>query len=159
MLKEFILYVLERKENGEVDGVNGFFWSNEKLDFEIKKGNIAIEFNEFGGRYAYLKSEVFSEKNHVFEMHYTHLDRWKDIKNNLVSIYILPRNIDNAIYNVEKRNLNKEKEKFRINEIYEQYNSFCNDELLRDKFDYIIYNDFNDDSIEEIMLIIERILN
>ena len=143
---------------GEINGVNGYFMTENELDSEINEGNIAIAFSEFGGRYAYLKSEVFSNDNHVFEMHYTHIDGWKKIKPNMISIYILPRNIEIAINNIKSRNLSKEKEDERIKEVYEQYNNFINNKELQEKFDYILYNDFNDDSKNELLSLIGRIL-
>lgn len=143
---------------GEIDGITGYFMTEDELDNEIVRGNIAIDFSEFGGRYAYLKSEVFSNDNHVFEMHYTHIDGWKKVKPDMISIYILPRNIEIAINNIKSRNLSKEKEDERIKEVYEQYNNFMNNKELQEKFDYIVYNDFNDDSKNELLSLIGRIV-
>ena len=144
--------------DGEINGVTGYFMSEEELDNEIAEGNIAIDFSEFGGRYAYLKSEVFSNDNHVFEMHYTHIDGWKKVKPDMISIYILPTNIEDAIKNIKQRNLSKDKEDERIKEVYEQYNNFMNNKELQEKFDYIVYNDFNDDSKNELLSLIGRIV-
>ena len=143
---------------GEINGVTGYFMTEDELDNENAKGNIAIDFSEFGGRYAYLKSEVFSDDYYVFEMHYTHIDGWKKVEPNMISIYILPRNIEIAINNIKSRNLSKEKENERIKEVYEQYNNFMNNKELQEKFDYIVYNDFNDDSKNELFSLIGRIL-
>ena len=92
-------------------------------------------------------------------MHYTHIDGWKKIKPDMISIYILPTNIEDAIKNIKQRNLSKDKEDERIKEVYEQYNNFINDEKLQAKYDYIMYNDFNDDSINKLMNLIERIID
>ena len=135
---------------GEINGVTGYFMTEDELDNENAKGNIAIDFSEFGGRYAYLKSEVFSNDDYVFEMHYTHIDGWKKIKPDMISIYILPTNIEDAIKNIKQRNLPKD---------YEQYNNFINDEKLQEKYDYIVYNDFNNDSRNKLMNLIERIID
>ena len=143
---------------GEINGVNGYFMTENELDNENVKGNIAIDFSEFGGRYAYLKSEVFSDDYYVFEMHYTHIDGWKKIKPDMISIYILPTNIEDAIKNIKQRNLSKDKEDERIKEVYEQYNNFMNNKELQEKFDYIVYNDFNDDSKSELLSLIGRIV-
>ena len=143
---------------GEINGVTGYFMTEDELDNENAKGNIAIDFSEFGGRYAYLKSEVFSDDDYVFEMHYTHIDGWKKIKPDMVSIYILPTNIEDAIKNIKQRNLPKDKEDERIKEVYEQYNNFMNNKELQEKYDYIVYNDFNDDSKNELLSLIGRIL-
>ena len=143
---------------GEINNVNGYFMTENELDSEINGGNIAIAFSEFGGRYAYLKSEVFSEDDYVFEMHYTHIDGWKKIKPDMISIYILPTNIEDAIKNIKQRNLSKDKEDERIKEVYEQYNNFIKNKKLQEKFDYIVYNNFNNDSKNKLMNLIERIV-
>ena len=76
----------------------------------------------------------------------------------MVSIYILPTNIEDAIKNIKQRNLPKDKEDERIKEVYEQYNNFMNNKELQEKFDYIVYNDFNDDSKNELLSLIGRIV-
>ncbi len=53
----------------------------------------------------------------------------------------------------------KDKEDERIKEVYEQYNNFINDEKLQEKYDYIVYNDFNNDSRNKLMNLIERIID
>ena len=40
---------------GEINGVTGYFMTEDELDNENVKGNIAIDFSEFGGRYVFLK--------------------------------------------------------------------------------------------------------
>ena len=71
----------------------------------------------------------------------------------------LPTNIEDAIKNIKQRNLPKDKEDERIKEVYEQYNNFINDEKLQEKYDYIVYNDFNNDSRNKLMNLIERIID
>ena len=37
--------------------------------------------------------------------------------------------------------------------------NFINDEKLQEKYDYIVYNDFNNDSRNKLMNLIERIID
>ena len=55
---------------GEVNGKTGYFMTQEELEELKKQGKIIYDFQVFGGTYAYLKEEILSEDNYVFEMHY-----------------------------------------------------------------------------------------
>ena len=106
---------------GERNGVDGIFITEKELDDFKNQDKIIYDFKVFGGRYAYLKEEILSDKNMVFEMHYTMIDDWKKIKPDIKTIYILPKNIEIPKKKARERNLSKEKEIERINEIDEQY--------------------------------------
>jgi guanylate kinase len=62
---------------GEINGVTGLFMTPAELDELDNKGEIFYRFGVFDGQYAYLRNEVESPENKVFEMHYTQLDDWK----------------------------------------------------------------------------------
>ncbi len=130
--------------------------SNELDDIE-KQGKIAYRFKVFGGEYAYLADEVHSKDDYIMEMHYTTVDDWKKVKPDIKTIYILPTDINIAIEKTKERNLSPEKELERIKEIQEQYNRFLNDEELRKKFNYCIYNNYDKKSEEQIISIIKTI--
>ena len=63
----------------EINGTSGFFLSLEELDELEKQGKLAYRFSVFGGEYAYLKEEIFTKENMIFEMHYTTIFDWKRI--------------------------------------------------------------------------------
>ncbi len=142
----------------EVAGKTGLFMTNEELDKAIKDGKIIYDFSVFGSRYAYLKEEVQSNSNYIFEMHYTMIDDWKKIVPDIKTIYILPTNLNNAINQLENRNLEEPKKQERIIEIKEQYNIINSDNNFRNKFDYIIYNDYTEKSKNEIINLVKKIL-
>ena len=141
-----------------ITGVGKSYFAEEiakKLDFNKvrKNGEIAYDFNVFGGTYAYKSEEIFSKENYVFEMYYTTIQDWKKIRPDIVTIYILPRDVDVALQKVKQRNLTKEKEEERIKETEEQYKEFQN------MFDYIIYNNYDYESEENLMNLIRNIKN
>lgn len=129
----------------------------ERLDNLEAKGEIAYRFKVFGGEYAYLTDEVCSKEDYVMEMHYTTIDDWKKVKPDIKTIYIIPTDINIAIQKTKERNLSKEKETERIEEIKEQYNRFINNENLRNKFDFCIYNNYDKESEEKVIDIIKKI--
>ena len=144
---------------GEKNGIDGIFISDEQLD-ELKRENkIIYDFKVFGGRYAYLKDEILSNDNMVFEMHYTMIDDWKKIRPDIKTIYILPKDIEIPKQKAKERNLSKEKEVERIREIDEQYNKFINDKNFQDKFDYFLYNNYDKESEEQLLNLVKNILN
>ena len=59
-----------------------------------------------------------------------------------------------ALEQVKKRNLTPEKENERIKETEEQYKNFMSDKKLQDMFDYIIYNNYDEKSEEELIKLI-----
>ena len=143
---------------GEQNGKTGLFVTNEELDNLKQKGEIIYDFNVFGARYAYLKNEVFSDKNVVFEMHYTMIDDWKKIKPDIKTIYILPKDINIPKEMTKKRNLSKEKEEERLREIDEQYYNFINNETWKEKFDFVFYNNYDDESEIELINLVKSIM-
>lgn len=144
---------------GEKNGVDGIFIADNELDKLKKQNKIVYDFTVFGGRYAYLKDEIFSDDNMVFEMHYTMIDDWKKIKPDIKTIYILPQNLNIPKMKAKERNLSKEKEIERINEIDEQYSKFMNDKNFQSKFDYIIYNNYDKKSEEQLLNLVRNLLS
>ena len=139
---------------GEQNGKTGLFMTYEELQKLKDDGKIAYDFDVFGGTYAYKKDEILSNENYVFEMYYTTIQDWKRIRPDIVTIYILPNDINVALEQVKKRNLTPEKENERIKETEEQYKNFMSDKKLQDMFDYIIYNNYDEKSEEELIKLI-----
>lgn len=143
---------------GEKNGVDGIFITDDELDALKSHGKIVYDFNVFGGRYAYLKDEIFSDDNMVFEMHYTMIDDWKKIKPDIKTIYILPTDLEIPKQKAKQRNLSKEKESERIKEIDEQYNKFISDKEFQNKFDYILYNKYDIVSEKQILDLVKNLI-
>ena len=142
----------------EKNGVDGIFMSKKELDDCEKEGKIAYRFSVFGGEYGYLKEEIFSNDNMIFEMHYTTIDDWKKVRKDIVAIYILPTDLNKAKDATLKRGLSKEKEEERLREIDLQYNYFMKDKSLQDKFDYVFYNNFDEESENKLVNLVEEIM-
>lgn len=136
---------------GEQNGKTGLFMTQEELNKLEKEGNIAYKFNVFEGTYAYLKEDIFSERDMVFEMHYTTINDWKKVRPDIKTIYIFPKDINITKCKIAERHLSKEQEKTRLEEIEEHYNRMITDEELRGMFDYIIYNNYDKESEYEII--------
>lgn len=143
---------------GEQNGKSGLFMTNQELEQLKQNGEIVYEFEVFGGKYAYKKNEILSNKNMIFEMHYTTIDDWKKIRPDIKTIYIFPKDINVAISKTKERNLSKEKEIERINELKEHYNKVINDKDLQKKFDFIVYNNYDKASEDEIINLVKKMM-
>lgn len=144
---------------GEKNNEDKIFVSPEELQKLKDSDIIAYDFNMLGNIYAYSKDDLFSEKNTVFELHYSTIFDLKKICPNMVAIYIFPENIEMAKEETRKRHLDSEVEKKRLLEIDEHYNKILSDEHLRSQFDYFIYNSYNQKSDDEILELVKKILN
>ena len=80
------------------------------------------------------------------------------IKPDIKIIYILPQDLNIPKQKAKERNLSKEKEIERINEIDEQYNKFMNDKIFQSKFDYILYNNYDKKSEEQLLNLVKSLL-
>lgn len=135
-----------------------YFCSEEELKQMDARGEIAYKFRVFGGQYGYLKEEIFSKENMIFEMHYTTIYDWKKVRPDIKTIYILPTDLNIAKEMTKKRNLSKDKEIERIAEIDEHYNRIMQDEELRSQFDYVVYNNYDKESEEEILKLVQSLI-
>lgn len=144
---------------GEKNNEDKIFVSPEELQKLKDSDIIAYDFNMLGNIYAYSKDDLFSEKNTVFELHYSTIFDLKKICPNMVAIYIFPENIEMPKEETRKRHLDSEVEKKRLLEIDEHYNKILSDEHLRSQFDYFIYNSYNQKSDDEILELVKKILN
>lgn len=126
----------------------------------LKDSNVfAYDFNMLGNMYAYSNEALFSDKNTVFELHYNTIFDFKRICPNVVAIYIFPTNIEMAKEETRKRHLDSNVEEQRLMEIDEHYNKIISDRKLREQFDYIVYNNYDNESENKIIELVNNLLN
>lgn len=145
------------KRKNEVEGIDGYFMTSEELDNLQMQNKIAYRFGVFGGEYAYLKDEIFSNKNMVFEMHYTTIDDWKKVRPDIKTIYIFPSDIEKAKIQIKNRGLSSIAEISRLNEIIEQYNFMINNKNFQSKFDYIFFNNYDVESENKLINLVSNL--
>ncbi len=143
---------------GEKNNEDKIFVTPEELNELRNSKKIAYEFNMLGNTYAYTYEAMSAKKNTVFEVHYSTIADLKAVCPNLCTIYILPRDVNIAKEKTKQRNLKPEVEKSRLLEIDEHYNRIMNDNNLRSMFDYIVYNDYNKQSENEIINLVRTLL-
>lgn len=121
-----------------------------------KSGKIAYKFDLLGNTYAYTYEALFNDKNTVFEMHYECVYHLKKICPDIKTIYLLPENLETAKQKLRERCLKPEVEKQRIQEIDEHFNRFMTDKNLREQFDFVVINKYNEDSKKEIIELVKK---
>lgn len=144
--------------NGEKNNQDKIFVTNKELDALKKQGKIAYDFEMLGNMYAYTNEELFSDKNTVFELHYDTIYDFKKICPNLCAIYIMPKNLEDAKNNTRARHLSPEVEEKRLFEIDEHFNKITSDKKLYDMFDYVVFNNFDKESEDNIIDLISNII-
>lgn len=152
-----IITTRERRE-GEKNNEDKIFVTPSELQILRDKQQIAYEFEMVGNTYAYTKEQVFSDKNTVFELHYNTILDFKKICPKMRSIYLMPKNIEIAKEKTRQRHLKPEVEQKRIFELEEHYKKITEDVTLRSMFDYILYNNYDEESEEAVIKLVTRML-
>ena len=159
-LENQIIYTTRPIRKGEKDGVDKFFVTEEEFDKLEKENKIMITFEFLGYRYGYETKQIKSDKNSIIELHYTIIYNLKKETDKAFSIYIIPKDIEIAKRKLINRRLFKEQEDLRLREIEEQAKEFETNKELQKQFDYILYNNYDKNSIKELIKVIkERMLN
>jgi guanylate kinase len=130
----------------------------DELDKLCNDGKIAYKFELLGNMYAYTKEALFSDKNTVFDLHYNTIFDFKKICPHLVTIYVMPKDINVSKQKLHERNLKPEVEKNRLLEIDEHYKKITTDKKLLNMFDYVVYNNYDKESEENVLNLVKKIL-
>lgn len=156
--KNMAIVTTREKRKKEIEGIDKYFVTQEQFEQLKNKEDILVDFEFLGNQYAYRKEDLFFEGNSVTELHYDTIDEFKKVNNHVLSIYIIPKDINLAKQELCKRKLTKEAEKLRIQEIEQQLNEFLNDRKLQKQFDYVVYNDYTDRTKQEILAIVQKMM-
>lgn len=143
---------------GEKNGEDKIFVTEEELQSLKDNGKIAYEFELLGNIYAYTYEALNSNKNTVFELHYDTIYDFKKVCPHLCTIYLLPTDIEIAKNKTRERHLDIAVEKDRLLEIDEHYKRITTDEKLRNMFDYILYNNYDEKSENELISLVKKLM-
>ena len=143
---------------GEINNSDKIFVTDEELNKLRKSNKIAYEFEMLGNKYAYLKEELFSNKNIVFELHYNTIYDFKKICPHLCWVYILPTNVNIAKEKLLQRHLDSNTEIQRLKEIDEHIDVISSNQELREQFDYFFNNNYDNSSEINFINLVRNIL-
>lgn len=155
---EKIKIITTRKpREGEKNNDDKIFVTPSELQKLRNNGKIAYEFEMLGNIYAYTYEALNSNKNTVFELHYDTIFDFKKVCPHLCTIYLLPNDIEIAKNKTRERHLEAQVEKDRLLEIDEHYKRITTDEKLRNMFDYILYNNYDKASEDELIKLVKNL--
>lgn len=159
-LENQVIYTTRPIRIGEKNGVDKIFVTDEEFDKLEKENKIMVTFEFLGYRYGYETKQIKSDKNSIIELHYTIIYKLKKETDKVFSIYIIPKDIGIAKQNLINRNLEEKQETLRLKEIEEQEEEFEENIELQKQFDYILYNNYDEESIGKLIQVIkERVLS
>lgn len=156
---EKLKIITNRKpRNGEVNGSDKIFVTTDELNKLVQDGEIAFKFNLAGMTYAFPKKEMFSDKNIVFEFHYSELENLKKVCPNVKSLYLLPQDVNIARKKLLERHMDSKLEEARMQDLNEHYEKMMNNKELLNIFDYVLYNNYDEDSEKKVINLVEEML-
>lgn len=156
--KNIVIVTTRARRKNEVNGIDKYFVTDEEFKKLKLSGKISVAFDFLGNKYAYFTNDLNKIENGITELHYSTIDEFKKVAKNVISIYIKPQNIEFAKQQLKLRKLPFKVEKERLKEIKQQVIEFEKNTNLRKKFDYIIYNDYTEKSLEKAVNLIKKLI-
>ena len=154
--KNLVIVTTRTKRTGEIAGIDKEFVSNEEFEEKVKTSEITANFEFLGAKYGYRKELLESDENLVTEVHYNRIYDIKRHARNIFSIYIIPYDVKRAKKELKNRNLSKDAEEARLQEIDEHIKEYSQNEDLRKQFDYEFINDYTEGSKNKLIEIIKQ---
>lgn len=156
--KNIVIVTTREKRENEVNGIDKHFVNEQEFENLQKQGKTSVNFEFLENKYAYYTKDLISDENSITELHYDTIEEFKKVAKNVISIYVKPKKIKLAIKQLKLRGLPSIVEKNRIKEIKQQILEFEKNKELNGMFDYIIYNDYTEKTIENVINLIKGLI-
>lgn len=156
--KNIVIVTTRAKRKNEVPGIDKHFVTEEQYELLKQENKTSVNFEFLENKYAYYTEDLISEENSITELHYDTIKEFKKVAKNVVSIYIKPKKIKLAIEQLKLRKLPSDVENSRIKEIKQQILEFEKNKELKEMFDYIIYNDYTEKTIEYVINLLKGLI-
>ena len=154
--KNLVIVTTREKRNGEINGIDKEFVSEEEFEKLKRENKIVVDFEFLGSQYAYRKENLNSDENQVTEVHYNTIYEFKKNAKNVFAIYMIPKDIERAKQELKNRNLSKEVQQKRLKEIDEHIKEYNKNKDLQKQFDYVFINDYSEKAKNDLLKIIKR---
>lgn len=148
-----------KKRSNEREGIDKIFLSEEEFKRQELANQLFFCNKLFGGNwYAYRMSDIEmcnNGKSLVTEISYDYVQTFKSKFDNVVSIYVLPSNIEHTINELRYRNMQKEEFEERVYKIRTELDFF---ESNKELFDFVLANDYTETVCKELNFFIQSIM-
>lgn len=154
--KNLAIVTTRNKRKNEVNGIDKEFVSEEEFEELVKNKEVVVDFEFLGAKYGYRRKLLESNENQVTEVHYSTIYDIKKHAKDIFSIYIIPNDVERAKIELKNRNLTKETEKARLQEIEEHIKEYSKNEELRKQFDLEFINDYTENAKNKLIELIQK---
>lgn len=154
--KNLAIVTTRNKRKNEVNGIDKEFVSEEEFEKLVKNKEVVVDFEFLGAKYGYRRKLLESNENQVTEVHYSTIYDIKKHAKDIFSIYIIPNDVERAKIELKNRNLTKETEKARLQEIEEHIKEYSKNEELRKQFDLEFINDYTENAKNKLIELIQK---
>lgn len=154
--KNLAITTTRPKRENEINGIDKEFVTDEEFNKIVKNKEFAFYFEFLGAKYGYKINKVKLYENQVTEVHYSTIYDFKKNIKNVFSIYIIPKDIERAKFELHKRGLPPQVEQNRLKEIDEHIKEYNSNKDLQKQFDYVFINDYTDKAKKDLLNVIER---
>ena len=139
----------------ERNGIDKYFVSSSDFQKLDREGELCLVNNIYGNMYGFRKKDFDSGGIYLAELHYESLRNFIKVHPNTISIYIKSQNND-ALRGLYSRGSSQEEiliRKSRQSLEVKELDHLCS----QGAFNYVFYNDFNEDSKQAFFRLIEAI--
>ncbi len=155
-LRFSVSYTTRIKRKGETDGKDYFYITAEEFEQKIKEGFFAEwakVYNHYYGTSKYfILDSINTGNNCLLDIDVQGCMQVKEKFPDSIAFFIVPPDLDELINRLKKRNTETEQDfQLRVNNARKELS-------YKDKYDYIIKNDFVDNAVEKLVNIIQSIL-
>lgn len=157
--KNLPIVTTREKRVGEINGIDKEFVSNVEFENMKQAGITQVSFEFLGAKYAYRKEYLQSLEDRVTEVHYTTIYELKKCAKDLLTIYMVPHDIERAKLELQKRNLPEEVYQKRLTEMQEQAEEYSHNQDLQNQFDFVFVNDYTETSKQKLLELIKQKIN
>ncbi len=154
-----VIYTTRPKRKNEIGGKDKIFVTDSEFMELVDNEVISYYFKFLGYMYGYKKENLQSDRNQVTEVHYSTIYDFKKNAKDVYAIYIMPNDYERAKNELKKRGLPKKAEEDRLMEIDEHINNFTHNKELQKQFDCIFINNYDVDSNNRLLELINNKLN
>jgi len=158
-LENMVIYTSRAKRKNEVDGIDKHFITLDDIHRKLKDETLFAAYSMCGETYGYDSKYLNENMNSVTELHYEWILDFKKKAKNVYSIYIVPNNIERAKKELLDRELPKEVYLERLQEIEEHQKRIQEDKQLKEAFDIVFFNNYDEESEQRIIELVKNKLN
>ena len=158
-LENMVIYTSRAKRKNEINGIDKHFVTLEDINEKLKDKTLFAAYSMCGETYGYDSKYLDENINSVTELHYEWILDFKNKAKNVFSIYIVPNDVERAKKELLDRELPKEVYEERLQEIDEHQKRIDEDRDLRDAFDIVFYNNYDEESKQKLIQLVKDKLN